>query len=727
MKNLFFITAISLLALNAQAQNVGIGISTPLARLHVADSNVLFSATGDIPVTAGLPPLQGGGRRMMWYPGKAAFRVGTVNDVQWDKDSIGDYSFASGNSTKAKGFYSTAMGYYTTASGTVSIAIGYITTASGNASTSMGESTTASGFASTAMGSNTIAAGNYSTAAGYLNTASGWFSTAMGSNSTAKSSYETVLGRWNTDYTPVNTTTGWDMADRLFTIGNGTSSSSRSDALTVLKDGKIGIANSTPAFPLSFATAIGDKISLWSNSSNSYGLGIQSSLLQIHTDISASDIVFGYGSSSTFTETMRIKGNGNVGIGISTPNAPLGFPPALGKKITLYPGATGDVGMAVMGNLFQIYSDNPSADIAFGYDVAGTMTERMRIRGNGNVGIGTSSPGAKLQISAGDASVALFGPNSYGGMLYIGASPTNYSTALTAQVLASDGNLHIDPASGKNIYVGYYQARDIYLDPFGGNVGIGTTTPVNILDVTGNSGSAGNFVNTSTLLNSTGVFGSCYVNANNGYGILGQGGKVGVFGQASLSGTGDRFGLLGFGNNGTGTNYGVYGSATGGATAYGVYGIASGAITNFAGYFVGNVFCFGGTYQGSDRKLKKDIKGLSDALSIIEQLKPSVYSYKTDEYKQMHLPEGLQYGLIADEVQQVVPGAVKKVVQPAEYENHDEKKGKKLSDEVEFNAVNYTELIPVLIGAVKEQQVIINNQQKQIDELKKLVEKLLKQ
>ena len=35
------------------------------------------------------------------------------------------------------------------------------------------------------------------------------------------------------------------------------------------------------------------------------------------------------------SEKLRIRNNGNVGIGIATPNAPLGFPPSLGKKITL--------------------------------------------------------------------------------------------------------------------------------------------------------------------------------------------------------------------------------------------------------------------------------------------------------------------------------------------------------------------------------------------------------
>jgi hypothetical protein len=72
---MFLFSCFSLGSLEGFAQNVGIGTTTPSARLHVVDSSVVFSAAGDIPVTQGKPPVSGDGRRMLWYVDKAAFRA----------------------------------------------------------------------------------------------------------------------------------------------------------------------------------------------------------------------------------------------------------------------------------------------------------------------------------------------------------------------------------------------------------------------------------------------------------------------------------------------------------------------------------------------------------------------------------------------------------------------------------------------------------------------------
>jgi hypothetical protein len=81
------------------------------------------------------------------------------------------------------------------ATGDFAIAMGSHTTASGGTSTAMGYATTASGDKSTAMGYITTASGPYSTAMGYWSTASGSYSTAMGYHTTASGGWATAMGR----------------------------------------------------------------------------------------------------------------------------------------------------------------------------------------------------------------------------------------------------------------------------------------------------------------------------------------------------------------------------------------------------------------------------------------------------------------------------------------------------------------------------------------------------
>ena len=143
-------------------------------------------------------PASGPGTRMMWYPGKAAFRVGRATTDEWDDANVGVGSVALGVSTRASGDSSTALGGLTRASGFASTALGSATRASGLVSTAMGAGTTASSFASTAIGDSTTASGASSIAMGASTTASGIQSTAMGLTRRPAASCSTALGNGNT-------------------------------------------------------------------------------------------------------------------------------------------------------------------------------------------------------------------------------------------------------------------------------------------------------------------------------------------------------------------------------------------------------------------------------------------------------------------------------------------------------------------------------------------------
>ncbi len=172
--------------------------------LAFADGGLLATGTSGI----GTVPDTGAGARMMWYPGKRAFRAGYVGGAQWDDANVGASSIALGHDTKASGDNSTALGASTTASGNGSTAMGAATTASGGEAVAMGDTTTASGTDSTAMGFATKASGDFSTALGNATTADGKNSTAIGfqtvaggtnsiaigSNSNATGDYSVALG-----------------------------------------------------------------------------------------------------------------------------------------------------------------------------------------------------------------------------------------------------------------------------------------------------------------------------------------------------------------------------------------------------------------------------------------------------------------------------------------------------------------------------------------------------
>jgi hypothetical protein len=128
----------------------------------------------------------------------------------------------------------------------------------------------------------------------------------------------------------------------------------------ILNNNNVGIGFAAPEYPLDFGATLGDKICLWDDGNGlSYGLGIQGGTLQIHCVDAGSCIAFGYGSSTAFTEGMRVTG-GRVGIGMVFPAESLDVAGAVrGYGFDCRSGYAG----AWSGNRFNFYWNGTSMEV----------------------------------------------------------------------------------------------------------------------------------------------------------------------------------------------------------------------------------------------------------------------------------------------------------------------------------------------------------------------------
>ena len=232
MKKITLFAAISFCILFTKLYaQVGIGTATPNAAslLHIdagTSTTKGILITGAYNFSTGTVPNLGGGSRLMFYPGKAAFRAGFVDGTQWDDRNIGTGSTATGYSTTASGYYSVAMGVGNQATGNFSTALGRDNLASGDYATVFGANNIASGQYSTAMGHNAQASGIGSVSLGNTTTASGPNSLSLGYNTVASGPSSTAIGN-TTNASGVNsTTTGYGTTasgDASTAMGNNVS------------------------------------------------------------------------------------------------------------------------------------------------------------------------------------------------------------------------------------------------------------------------------------------------------------------------------------------------------------------------------------------------------------------------------------------------------------------------------------------------------------------------
>lgn len=239
------------------------------------------------------------------------------------------------------------------------------------------------------------------------------------------------------------------------------------------------------------------------------------------------------------------------------------------------------------------------------------------------------------------------------------------------------------------------------------------------MDDNSNSNIGGSFYGQGGSNMNTGVIGSSYptlaagTTSNMGYGgqflttnhILQN---VAVYGEAGSQTPNS--------NNSLSSCFGVYGIAYNGGKNYGVYGEAKGP-NSIAGYFAGTVVASQPPISISDEKFKANVHGIDDALAIVKQLKPAIYTMRTDEYPQFHFENEKQFGFIAQEVENVLPNIVKPVTHPAEYDSL----GNVIREAVDYKGINYTAIIPINTQAIKELNATVERDKQTIDSLKNVI------
>lgn len=313
-----------------------------------------------------------------------------------------------------------------------------------------------------------------------------------------------------------------------------------------------------------------------------------------------------------------------------------------------------------------------------------------------------------------------FTNNTDMGMYRIGANTLGFANSGIERLRMSATEVVFNDASNNYDFriESNNQANVFFVD--GGNdaIGIRTATPSYMFHMTNGAAVVGaapmaSFDNSDGNGVALTSYNISTANAYNGFEGVTNGTYTGCAGIALTTGAG------GDGLNG-GTNdwqsYGVYGSRFN----------SGGANTGFGGIFINDLGYTGWFGLASDRRLKKDITQINNALDILTQLNPVKYHLDIEKYPLMGLNTELEYGFIAQEVNEILPEIVREKSLPingaAKLEAQSEnKKIKEL-----FYMMDYTRLIPISIKAIQEQQIIIESQNAKIEALEKIVLELQK-
>lgn len=184
----------------------------------------------------------------------------------------------------------------------------------------------------------------------------------------------------------------------------------------------------------------------------------------------------------------------------------------------------------------------------------------------------------------------------------------------------------------------------------------------------------------------------------------------------TVNGAANDIGLAGYsvgqGDVLASTNVGVWARAYYANCNVGLYAQACPVGSTVAGYFNGDVMVTGSLLGPSDASLKNSIVPLIDMTSLLMELPARRYYYNQD-VAGINLPENLQYGVIAQELQEVMPHLVHNVSSP----NRFDEEGQQLSESQDNLTVDYIQIIPTLVAGFQEQDEKITSNAEEIEAL----------
>ena len=354
-------------------------------------------------------------------------------------------------------------------------------------------------------------------------------------------------------------------------------------------------------------------------------------------------------------------------------------------------------------------------------DGAAGATERMRITSAGNVGIGETSPEAKLHIK--NASAGTFTASN--SQLLVENNTTVRLTLLSPAANGckiefgdiNDQDVGMINYDHSNNYMAFTTnaAERMRIDSTG-NVGIGTTSPYERLYVQCEDATSPGIVSNPSQTNGVVAYAIGYGDADKDYlctwgmsysagaNVFGFGVKPSTTADAEFISSGDNANFvrgalyfdneLRFFNAGAGSGYALD-SAVSMTERFRVN-------TSGTGHFDGDVVAYSSTV--SDKRLKENITTIDNALDKVMALRGVEYDWTATARKGTH-----DIGLVAQEVEEVIPELVTEhELCTGEFSGE--------GNEKIFKTVNYDKIVGVLIEAIKEQQEQINELKTKIGE-----------